>query len=263
MQSGYIENFKHLSNFKDIQDFNNNIEQWMIDIKKKFTKSELVAFKRLIRFSAKIAGVCNARIGTVVAATHDRDGAGISRSTFKRTIAKAKEYGVLLVHETERKNGSQSSNVYVFNRFISSRDSSFMACSEPPEDKILNPHETNNLSKAKNNIINTRNTKDATVLDASFVSDNVPNEFTNLAKCYFNDAKKIEEYWKLVTISSNRHKVTDAILDTAILSFKVLIRKIKLGKVTNTYGFFYGVLNRKFKSIYVRRLFTDWWEKVV
>jgi hypothetical protein len=117
MQSGNIENFKHFSQFKDIKDFNNNIEQWMIDIKDKFTKSELVALKRLIRFSAKVAGICNAKIGTVVSATHENDGVGISRSTFKRMTIKAKELGLLTIHNTVRKNGSKSSNVYVFNRF--------------------------------------------------------------------------------------------------------------------------------------------------
>ncbi|MBA2876883.1 hypothetical protein [Thermaerobacillus caldiproteolyticus] len=38
MRSGNIEQFKHLSQFRDLKDFNNNIEQWMIDLKSKFTK---------------------------------------------------------------------------------------------------------------------------------------------------------------------------------------------------------------------------------
>src|SRR5699024_6428481 len=117
MKSGNINNFSYLSQFDNIKDFNNNIEQWMLDIKDKFTKSELVALKRLIRFSAKVSGVCNAKIGTIVSATHEKDGAGISRSTFKRMIIKAKNLGLISVHETVRKNGSKSSNVYAFNRF--------------------------------------------------------------------------------------------------------------------------------------------------
>src|SRR4051794_12516876 len=118
MQSGNITNFNHLSQFEDINDFNNHIEQWMVDLKRKFTKSELVALKRLIRISAKVVGICNAKIGTLVAATHEKDGAGISRSTFKRMVSKAKENGLIFTHETVRKNGSKSSNVYVFNRFV-------------------------------------------------------------------------------------------------------------------------------------------------
>jgi N-acetylglutamate synthase-like GNAT family acetyltransferase len=93
--------------------------------------------KRLVRFSAKVPGVCNAKIGTLLKAINeDYQGNGISRSTFKRMTIKAKELGILTIHETERKNGSQSSNLYSFNRFPQS---------EPPKAEKLNyPKETNN-----------------------------------------------------------------------------------------------------------------------
>lgn len=42
MQLCNIKSFKYLSQFMDIRDFNNQIEQWMVDVKSKFTKSELV-----------------------------------------------------------------------------------------------------------------------------------------------------------------------------------------------------------------------------
>ncbi|MDF2039346.1 MULTISPECIES: hypothetical protein [Cytobacillus] len=260
MQSGNIENFKHLSQFKDIKDFNNNIEQWMIDIKGEFTKSELIALKRLIRYSAKIVGVCNAKIGTVVSATHEKDGVGISRSTFKRMVSKAKEIGFLMVKETQRKNGSQSSNVYVFNRFISS----FEASSEPPIEEKLNQHKTSNLSKSNNQNNNIRTEEvtleqDSQLLDASFVNEKVPVQFTNLVKCFFDDAKMIEEFWKLVTIAAKKNKITEDTLKTALQSFRVLVRKIKFSKVTNTFGFFYGILNKKFKASYLIEMFNSWW----
>ncbi|BDG37255.1 hypothetical protein [Saccharococcus caldoxylosilyticus] len=259
MQSGNIENFKYLSQFRDIKDFNNNIEQWMIDIKNKFTKSELVALKRLIRFSAKVAGVCNAKIGTIVSSTHEKDEVGISRSTFKRMVAKAKKLGLLVVYGTVRKNGSKSSNVYVFNRYYPSV--------EPSKNEKLNQPQTDNLSETNNqNNNNIRNTEvnyseqRDTTLDASFVSERVPKQFVNLVKCFFNDAKKIEEYWKLVEISARKNSLTSDILETAIQAFKILVRKIKFSRVTNTYGFFYGVLNKKFKAIYWKELFNYWWE---
>jgi hypothetical protein len=137
-----IENFIYLSQFKNIKDFNNNIEQWMLDVKDKFTRSELIALKRLVRFSAKVTGVCTAKIGTIVSATHDKNGVGISRSTFKRMLTKAKEFGLLIVKEAVRKNGSQSSNVYVFNRIEPRSEASSELHSEPPEDEILNHHKT-------------------------------------------------------------------------------------------------------------------------
>ena len=69
----------------------------MLDYKKEFTKGELVGLKRLVRFSAKIPGVCYARIGTVLKAIHEEyHDHGISRSTFKRMIGKAKALGIPL-----------------------------------------------------------------------------------------------------------------------------------------------------------------------
>ncbi len=57
-------------------------------------------------------------------------------------IIKAKDLGILTLYETERKNGSQSSNLYSFNRFPQS---------EPPKaEKLDHPKETNNLLKTNN-----------------------------------------------------------------------------------------------------------------
>lgn len=112
MKSGRIEDYKHFSKFRDIKDFNNHIEQWLLDIKNQFTKSELIALKRLIRYACKFAGVSNAKIQTLVAATH-KETVGISRSTFERMLRKAKEVGIVEVQKTKRGN-FQGHNVYVF-----------------------------------------------------------------------------------------------------------------------------------------------------
>jgi hypothetical protein len=261
MQSGNILTFEHLSQFNNIKDFNNHVEQWMVEVKVKFTKSELVALKRLIRFSAKITGVCNAKIGTIVSATHQKDGAGISRSTFKRMITKAKNLGFIAIHSTVRKNGSKSSNVYVFNRFCTQ--------SEPSKIEKLNQPETSNLSKT-NNKNNNKRSNDVSIeqkakkerLDASFTSNRVPAEFINLVRSFYDDASKIEEYWKLVKISAYKNNVSDDFVDIGIESFKALVRKLKLSKVQNTYGYFYGVLHKKFRKKYLVDLFNSCYKAI-
>jgi hypothetical protein len=255
MKAGNIEQFKHLSQFRDLKDFNNNIEQWMIDLKPKFTKSELIALKRLIRFSAKVAGVCNAKIATIVSATHELDGIGISRSTFKRMIAKAKAFGLLTVYETERKNGSQSSNLYVFNRYPVKEDVSFSQTIELPKEEKLNCPKTSNLSKTSNqNNINKRNE----ALDGSFASSRVPIKFRNLVKCFWNDYKVIEELWKVISIQTyylSYYTQQDRI-KLAIDSFKQLVRNIKQGrKVRNIYGYFWGIVKNKLDEEYESILF--------
>ncbi|MDQ0859352.1 hypothetical protein [Bacillus sp. V2I10] len=90
--AGRIENFKEYSKFSSIKEFNNTIVMFLAEHKKDFTKGELVAFKRLVRFSAKYAGVANAKIGTLVKVINEKlKGFGESRFTFERMLRKAKE----------------------------------------------------------------------------------------------------------------------------------------------------------------------------
>ncbi|MEH7524936.1 hypothetical protein V7149_16895 [Bacillus sp. JJ1503] len=215
LKSGNIKQFESFSQFKGLEEFNTHIEMWMSVHKDKLSKGELVGLKRLIRFAAKVPGVCNAKIGTVLKAIHEEfNGNGISRSTFKRMIAKATELGIMTVHETERKNGSQSSNLYVFNRFPNS---------EPPKkDKLDSPIKTSNLSKTNNKNNKKRNVDD-TCLDHTYTSDRVPNDFVQVVKYFFPEAKSIEEFWKMTSIAAYRHnRVNDreGVLSIAIQSMK-------------------------------------------
>lgn len=270
MRSGNIEQFKHLSQFRDLKDFNNNIEQWMIDLKAKFTKSELIALKRLIRFSAKVAGVCNAKIATIVSATHEKDGMGISRSTFKRMITKAKAFGLLAVYETVRKNGSQSSNLYVFNRYPVKEDVSFSQTIELPKEEKLNRPQTNNLLETNNqDVINKRNENVSDKkyledkLDGSFTSSRVPTEFRDFVKCFFDDAKAIEEFWKIITIQTYYYTYmsVDDKVSLAIDAMKQLIRNIKFGcKIRNIFGLYYAIVGALLDREYESTLIEMWRE---
>lgn len=261
IKSGAIEEFEQYSQFSSLTEFNHHIKMWMSLHKNDFTKGELVGFKRLVRFAAKVPGVCNAKIGTITKAIYEEyNGNGISRSTFKRMVQKAISFGILTVYETERKNGSQSSNLYVINRFPKS---------EPPEGEILNHHnKTGNLFKTK---IKDQNKRQENVaekisakinleeqeLDYSFTNDRVPSRFVQLVKCFFPEAKTIEEYWKMTKIAAyrnNREKETETVLDYAIDAFKQMIRKAKTGKVRNYFAYYYGILDKKFHELFMDEL---------
>ncbi|WP_057915866.1 hypothetical protein [Peribacillus muralis] len=116
MLSGRIENFKEYSQFDSLKSFNTTIEIFLADHKKDFTKGELVAFKRLVRYSAKYFGVANAKIGTLLKTINEKlNGFGISRSTFERMLRKAKDFGILTVKNTVKRKGGKGHNVFVFN----------------------------------------------------------------------------------------------------------------------------------------------------
>jgi hypothetical protein len=238
IKSGSIEQFEQLSQFASLKEFNHHMEMWLAHNKHEFSKGELVGLKRLVRFAAKIPGVCNAKIGTMLKAIHDDfAGNGISRSTFKRMIQKVILLGIVTVHETERKNGSQSSNLYVFNRF---------PISEPPKEEKMNHHnKTSNLFKTKEKeqkrnkrnetphsekVVEEKSALTATSLDFTYTSNRVPPQFVQLVKVYYPAAKTIEEFWRMATIAAyrnNREKESNRVLDVAIESFKQLIRKMK------------------------------------
>jgi N-acetylglutamate synthase-like GNAT family acetyltransferase len=248
LKSGSVDQFEQCSQFNNLQEFNVHLEMWLAVNKEKFSKGELVGLKRLARFAAKVPGVSNAKIGTVLKAIHEEySGNGISRSTFKRMIVKASELGIFTVHETERKNGSQSSNLYIFNRFPKS---------EPPKEKKMDHHnKTINLSKTNKNQKN--NKRNETGLDYTYTSDRVPNAFVDAVKYFFPEAKSFEEFWRMTTIAAyrnNREQNKLQVLDTAIHSFKQLIGKMKSSIIAKPIAYFYGILNQKFEELYFEDL---------
>jgi hypothetical protein len=255
MRSGNIEQFKHLSQFRDLKDFNNNMEAFLAEHKKDFTKSELICLKALLRYSVKVAGVSNISINKLLQSISERYGE-VSESTFHRMKRKAIKLGILTVYTTHRKNGSQSSNVWVFNRFLNSQTID-TPISDVKQEKVatnqenivkqLTPQKTSNLNSKTNNHLNKRNEnvqKDET-LDASFTSNRVPTEFRDFVKCFFNDAKTIEEFWKVITIQTYYYTYmsVDDKVSLAIDAMKQLIRNIKQGrKVRNIFGLYYAIV---------------------
>ncbi|MGG5252491.1 hypothetical protein ACQYAD_03035 [Neobacillus sp. SM06] len=251
IKSGKNDQFESYSQFQTLNEFNCHFEMWLAEKKQEFSKGELIGLKRLARFSAKIPGVANAKIGTILKAIHEEyHNSGISRSTFKRMVQKSIHFGILTVYETERKNGSQSSNLYIFNRFPSN---------EPPKAEKMDHHkETSNLSETNNQKI-TKRQQEPAELNHSFVSDRIPQPFVQLAKYFFPEAKTIEDMWHMVKIAAYRNNSetqTDQILDIAIHSFQQLIRKMKFTHaVKKPVAYFYGILNNQFERAYYEDLY--------
>ncbi|MGO5010820.1 hypothetical protein ACTQ5K_02880 [Niallia sp. Sow4_A1] len=251
MKQNNIESFKHLSQFKDINDFNNNIEQWMVDIKSKFTKSELIGLKRLIRFCAKVAGVSNAKIATVTKATHELDQFAISRSTFKRMTSKAQSLGLLTIHETKRKNGSKSSNVYVFNRF----------CSQVEPSKQLNHPKTSNsqANDIKNKEIRTQDSVRNN--QPKVISNFINKSFANYAAYFFPNVEQIEELYRISYIHSKLFKLSSEDFQTASKeALRVLVAKIKKRNVESVNGYFNGIVKKIFRKYQLNNMFNAYWE---
>lgn len=119
IKASTIEAFVGYSQFDHVEEFHEHVTLWMVEYNSNFTRNEQIALQRLILFAEKVPGVCNAKIGTMLKSIYEERGelGMISRSSFKRMLQKAIKFGIVTVYETVRKNGSQFSNLYVFNRY--------------------------------------------------------------------------------------------------------------------------------------------------
>ena len=252
--------FKHYSQFKSLKDFNNQYEMWMADYKHQFTATEYIALNRLRKYCASVWGVSNAMIRTILEAIEERDcPVGVSRSTFKRMIVKAKRIGLVEVIELEREDGSQSSNLYVFQRYepvgIVSNENTI----EPPTKnskqpqtapvketivKQLNHHKAFNLSSKA---IITR-----TSLDQSYIPNYVPSDFVNATIPFFG-AKEICQLWQRVKTAykhSKLEKSLDDCIDTIIGAFKKTVLHEQLGNIKKSFvGYFYKIVYEAFADL--------------
>ncbi|WP_394531830.1 hypothetical protein C1N83_00230 [Priestia aryabhattai] len=243
MKSGNIEQFVHLSKFIDKDEFNSHIEQWMVDFKNQFTKSEVIGLKRLIRYSCKYAGISNAKIQTLVSATHNNE-IGISRSTLERMLRKAKQYGILTVYNTFC-GSNQRHNVYVFNRYQSIKKvESQSSVNEVPETIDVPNQETSQV-KTNNILIDTY--KDNVI-------PNVPLRFQNLVKSYYSP-KEVLELWKCVKNSTRYLTYMNKLekINLGIKAFKQCIVNMKLGyKIRNIFGYYFRILNEFLDTEYMK-----------
>lgn len=257
--AGRIENFKDYSKFSSIKEFNNTIEMFLAEHKKDFTKGELVAFKRLVRFSAKYAGVANAKIGTLVKAINEKlNGFGVSRSTFERMLRKAKDLGIVSIVNTKKSKGGKGHNVYIFNTIDVLKKRKLTYC-ENQEKPCCSKDESSKFERETSNLLETSKKKNLNIrkdvnLDSTFTASYVPKEFVQAVKPFFDHAAMIEDFWKSVFLDTKAisHIVEqETITYTAINAFKQSIRGYKRGKVkTNLVRYFTGTFKRLMDRTY-------------
>lgn len=217
--TGHTTTFKDYSNFISLKDFNNNIEMFLFDHKKDFTPTELVLFKRLTKYATKVKGIANASVRTLLNGVKEKDfKLGASESTFHRMRRKAIKLGILEVKSTNRTNGSQSSNLWIFQRYdknkiveVSNTIDTPTIQEELPKTAVhqqkdfrrLTPLKTSILSKAST-ILNINKRKEIT-LDASYIQDKDFKKFIKEASNFY-DANMIHEYIKATKQQTKKYK---------------------------------------------------------
>lgn len=262
MESGRIEKFRNLSQFHSLKAFNHTIEKFLAAHKEAFTKGELIAFKRLVRFSAKYPGIANAKIATLVAACNDHG--ELSRSTFERMLRKAKKLGILSLHHTKRQTGGRSHNIFIFNPFDVTKCSELTESKKPIQaddtntQPMQNQTETDSFKTDKTKKTHNRIDDPDVSLDFTFTSDTVPAAFCNAVKPFYDDAMMIEKYYVRAKVAAYQfvyEKDADKVLDVAIRSFKQLALKFKKGaQIKDPLAYFFRICENQFYEIYFEEL---------
>lgn len=107
--------FKAYSQFKNVRDFNTNMEKWLADHKSTFGRKELQAIKTIFRHAVKVPGIATLKINTMVAVAAEKFDFDF---TAKRAIAKAKKIGMLKTLKTKSaKTGLKAPSIYIWQRY--------------------------------------------------------------------------------------------------------------------------------------------------
>jgi len=117
IKSGAIDQFEQYSQFKSVEEFQKYVNKILVDYKMELTNGDRIALQMLVRCSSEIPGVSNPAIDYVLELIESQSELKpISRATFKRMVRKAIALGILTVYQTEKENGYQLSNLYIFNK---------------------------------------------------------------------------------------------------------------------------------------------------
>lgn len=225
--------------FRTVEDLNKSIRCYMCKYKGKLSKTTIAVFRMMYKHSVVHPGISflsNKSIAKQLKVS--------VRSVIRATDTLQRE-GIIMKVKTARKNGSDTTNTVYIKPFVSVIDGLFNRNVTPLEEK-MSPLESGFSFKQEKSL----NKRTDEPLDHTFVSDSVPQDFVQAAKPFFDDAKIIEEYWKMVRVS-NYHANCDkeTITELAIHAFKQMIGKLKRGNVKNTYGYFYGIMQKKLRRL--------------
>ncbi|MBY6037200.1 hypothetical protein KUV80_11070 [Fictibacillus nanhaiensis] len=271
MRAGNIYQFKHLSKFQSVEVFNAHKEQFLRQHPDLFTRSEFMAFEVLSQYSVVVPGVANAKIATLVSACAGKLG-GISRATFVRMLRKAKTTGFLNILNTYRSNGGFAHNVFVFQPIEASSETqlTYRQQSETPsesrgENHHLAQESINLLLNLENKDLNIRHVKNDNDtfqpysrtpqlqdLDHSFVPDNVPREFIQTVKPFFDRACEIYTFWQKAIFAYQKFNFQTPLVQlTSIVidAFKATIFHYKRHKIKTSFTqYYYGTLTGMFST---------------
>jgi hypothetical protein len=266
LRAGNIKQFTRFSQFTNVGEFNEHKKCFLDENPQLLTKSEFMAFELLSQYSVVVPGVANAKIDTLVERSSEK-GAGVSRASFIRMLRKAKKAGILTVHKTYRSGGGFAHNVFVFNRFDPPSETEVIQRVEdetPCDSKVehtkweaetinlLRNHQDQKINIRKENASTNTTPENPTLkdLDETYTPDNVPKEFIQTVKPFYNRAIEIYRFWQKARLAYNKYNFDmplEFMIHVVIDAFKTTVFHYKHRKIKTTFvQYFYGTLKGMF-----------------
>ncbi|MBH0159858.1 helix-turn-helix domain-containing protein [Fictibacillus sp. 26RED30] len=238
------DQYREHQSFNTLADLNEAVRQHLYFNASSLTKTAVTVLKTLSRYSCVVLGVSWLKVATLAKAIDK------SEKTVRRALKLLDELNVINRIPTIRKQGGRGYDICVITTIdqseMSRRVESETAC-ESKNEKGIELKETL-ISKTK--IIRKHD------LNHTYVSESVPQPFTKLVRCFWDNAKTIEEYWRMALIANYKAYDTNALLDVAISAFKQMIGKLKSGAIRKKpIGYYYGVVNAKLDEMYYDELY--------
>lgn len=254
------ESFNNLSTFTDIEEMNKTVRVYRdvikTSVKRVDVQSRLIALLEILkRHSCKQIGVSYMCKNTIAKNLE------VSYKTVQRLVKKLEELGMIRQVPMKRKKDMlQTSNAIIIVPADELSDKNHAEKSDKcPTIKTISislKQKIKRLNK-RNNSVSASTVVEDNFSKANFVAHWVPEQFAQLANYYFNDAKSIQEFWKVVKQCNKPDRkgelafTKDQEITIAIKAFKEFVMKIKKGtRMNNAFGYFNGIVNKLMDKFY-------------
>lgn len=248
---------KQYQSFQTLTQLNEAVRAFLYRHKAELSDGTVKVLKFIWKHSCKVLGVSFAKYDYIA------NGAELSKRTVIRAVNTLEEYGILKRVPTKKPNGKRGVNLLVFQAIEGvtlpdmspQRDTAPVTPTEPDKPNNTNDSEPISESEAlkkqcsfqgSKDQKNSKDVKDTSIqseyMDASFVPDNVPQEFTKTMQPFFG-AEIIFKLWGKVLLAFEKMGQVCPSVDIAIRAAKQMVFMYRNKKIRgDIFGYLFGTL---------------------
>jgi DNA-binding Lrp family transcriptional regulator len=254
------ESFNNLSSFEELEEMNKTVRAYKdtirVSIKRKDVQLRLINLLELLKHhSCKQLGVSYMCKNTIAAKLE------VAYKTVQRLMKKLEDLGMIRQVAMKRKKDMlQTSNAVLIvpNKDVSDKTPSKKS-EKCPTIKTTSSSLKQKINNKERKAVSVSDNKVNQFKESNFIAHWVPEQFSDLASCFYNKAETVQEFWKVVKQSNRvidhseqkRAFTPKQELTIGIRAFKEFVMKIKQNKnVKNKFGYFNGIVNNLMDKLF-------------